>query len=221
MIHAKRPAIAGLALVAVLVGCPRSKVPTGAQPGPTGVLPPPPPWSVPTKPAERLALAGLPRVIEAHKGSFHIHAQLRIYYQGKPVVVPAGIGIEPSGTVVSPLHTHRKSGVIHIEADAPQDFTLGQFFTLWGVPLTGAEVFAERAPVPDPSRLVFADQQQIIVIYGAPPAEPLTWMSTPAPEPVPSEEAHVSPAPTATPLAMEDAHASPEPTAPPVATGSL
>jgi hypothetical protein len=38
------------------------------------------------------------------------------------------------------LHTHDESGVIHAEAPTPHDFVLGQFFDLWGQPLSRHEV---------------------------------------------------------------------------------
>ena len=35
------------------------------------------------------------------------------------------------------LHTHTPSGVIHVEAERDDAFTLGQFLTEWGVKVTG------------------------------------------------------------------------------------
>lgn len=193
MTHAKRLAIAGLTLVALLSGCPRSKLPSGVGPR-DSAFPPPPPWRVPSNSAARLASAGLPLVTDAHNGGFHIHAGLRIFFQGLPVVVPAGIGLDRQGVPVSPVHTHRDRGVIHVENPEPRDFTLGQFFALWGVPLGQAIVYADAAPVSDPSRLVFVDHQQIVVIFGSPPTAPLAWPKTS--EPADDPEDHTDPEPS-------------------------
>jgi hypothetical protein len=88
----------------------------------------------------------------------HAHAHLDVFVDGKPVVVPSGIGIdtenpgvkrfdEPDGSFayggidlcneacISPLHTHDGSGVIHTESASPEPNTLGELFTEWGVAL--------------------------------------------------------------------------------------
>jgi len=88
----------------------------------------------------------------------HVHAHLDVFVDGKPVVVPSGIGIkidnpavrrftEPDGSVayggidlcneacISPLHTHDISGIIHTESADPKPNTLGELFIEWGVPL--------------------------------------------------------------------------------------
>jgi hypothetical protein len=81
---------------------------------------------------------------------FHIHAHLAVYVNGEQRLVAAGIGIGPplrySGEVVvggscfSWLHTHDESGVIHIESPVQRTFTLGDFFDLWGLPLSSQQV---------------------------------------------------------------------------------
>ncbi|HEU4655301.1 MAG TPA: hypothetical protein VFS47_15035, partial [Steroidobacteraceae bacterium] len=38
------------------------------------------------------------------------------------------------------LHTHDNSGILHVEAPEPATFTLGQFFDIWGQPLTNTNV---------------------------------------------------------------------------------
>ena len=62
--------------------------------------------------------------------ALHVHAQLQLFKNGQPVVVPAGIGI-PGGCFYW-LHTHTADGVIHVESPVVRDFTLGQFFEIWG-----------------------------------------------------------------------------------------
>ncbi len=87
---------------------------------------------------------------ETEQLAYHIHAHLALIVDGEPVAVPAGIGIAPLGgnsgsSFVSArclywLHTHDGSGVIHVESPAGATYTLGQFFAVWGEPLTGSNV---------------------------------------------------------------------------------
>jgi hypothetical protein len=82
--------------------------------------------------------------------AYHIHAHLTIYASGARQVVPAGIGIPGPQQVVSGfveggkclywLHTHDTTGVIHIESPAQRVYTLGQFFDVWGQPLSSTQV---------------------------------------------------------------------------------
>jgi hypothetical protein len=101
----------------------------------------------------------------------HAHAHLDVFVDGKPIVVPAGIGIniddpevrrfdEPDGSVayggitlcttpcISPLHTHDSTGIIHTESASPEPNTLGQFFTEWGVDLGDSCVGEFCSPEP-------------------------------------------------------------------------
>jgi len=71
--------------------------------------------------------------------AYHIHAHLAIYASGDPQAVPAGIGI-PGGKCLYWLHTHDASGVIHVESPAQRAYTLGQFFDIWGQPLSTSQV---------------------------------------------------------------------------------
>lgn len=84
------------------------------------------------------------------KVSYHVHAHLTLFIDGKAVGVPMGIGIGPKwegiNTKVGPfievgscfmwLHTHTFDGIIHIESPTPKIYTLGQFFAVWGQPLS-------------------------------------------------------------------------------------
>lgn len=67
--------------------------------------------------------------------ALHIHAQLQIYFNGKSVPLPAGLGIADSCTYW--LHTHTADGVIHVEAPVDRNFTLGQFIDVAGMPRFG------------------------------------------------------------------------------------
>lgn len=87
--------------------------------------------------------------------AFHIHAHLRIFVNGQEKAVPYGIGIVPpyqmtadaagtpfvaGGRGIYWLHTHDTTGIIHMEAPAQVSFTLGEFFDMWGEPLTKGQV---------------------------------------------------------------------------------
>lgn len=71
--------------------------------------------------------------------AYHIHAHLAIYASGDSQAVPAGIGI-PGGKCLYWLHTHDATGVIHVESPAQHAYTLGQFFDIWGQPLSTTQV---------------------------------------------------------------------------------
>src|SRR5919204_2866518 len=69
--------------------------------------------------------------------NYHIHAHLTLYKDGKPVPLPAQVGIPYSQAISGQhyclywLHTHDASGVIHIESPTARLYTLGQFFDIW------------------------------------------------------------------------------------------
>src|SRR5438132_7158269 len=83
----------------------------------------------------RLKAINLPALYE-EGNVLHIHQHLDIFVNGKPVTVPADIGINYIAKFISPLHTHDAAGIIHVESDEVRDFTLGQFFDVWGVRFT-------------------------------------------------------------------------------------
>jgi hypothetical protein len=85
---------------------------------------------------------------------YHIHQHLAIYVGGAPKIVPYGIGIGRPWTVdqssgspfvvggscFSWLHTHAYDGIIHVESPTARLYTLGQFFDVWGQPLSSTRV---------------------------------------------------------------------------------
>ena len=79
---------------------------------------------------------------------------------GKQKVVPYGVGIadpqlQPglgtpfvaAGSCFSWLHTHAADGIIHIESPVKRTFTLGNFFDIWGQPLSATQVGPEKGKV--------------------------------------------------------------------------
>jgi hypothetical protein len=117
----------------------------------------PMPWPAPPNPMQLAQAAGLvPETAE--RLEFHVHAHLDVYIDGKQIVVPGGIGIDPSdpqvhrgiingfpayggisspcaNPCISPLHTHDATGVLHTESATQKENTLGQFFIEWNVKL--------------------------------------------------------------------------------------
>lgn len=55
------------------------------------------------------------------------------------ILLPAGIGVREDKNCLYWLHTHEEVGIIHIESPIEQDFTLGQFFDIWGKPLNATQ----------------------------------------------------------------------------------
>jgi hypothetical protein len=72
--------------------------------------------------------------------AMHIHAHLTIINNGTPVPVPAQIGILPKYQCLYWIHTHDATGEIHMESPTQRSFTLGNFFDVWGQPLTNDKV---------------------------------------------------------------------------------
>jgi hypothetical protein len=97
----------------------------------------------------------------SEKVVYHIHAHLTIFVRGKAQVIPYGIGIGPPikgvntqagpfvtvGSCFMWLHTHALDGILHIESPAQRIYTLGQFFAVWGQPLTRTRVGPARGKV--------------------------------------------------------------------------
>ncbi|MEK6929031.1 MAG: hypothetical protein AABW65_03725 [Nanoarchaeota archaeon] len=77
-----------------------------------------------TTPAHELNIGG-------HKDlALHIHSTLDIIIDGKKQFIPASIGIAQN--IMRPIHTHDGAGEVHIEGPCRRDFTIGEFFKIWG-----------------------------------------------------------------------------------------
>lgn len=114
----------------------------------------------------------------------HIHSQLSITMDGKPMKVPSQIGIDPSlwndnsldeygmqampemgMSGMAPLHTHDDSGIIHVESSINRDYTLGEFFKTWGLDLEGKTIKAtvDGKPIAEFESIVLKDGEKIIL----------------------------------------------------------
>jgi hypothetical protein len=165
----------------------------------------PPPWPpLYTGLADRLNALGLPKLNE---NIYHIHSWLHVYINGKRVAVPPNVGLDEVTGTFSSMHTHNAAtdtvpglppgagdGIIHMEADTPYAYTLGQFFAVWGVRFTDSELGPYKAGngnvlqvyfngklVKDPVNQVLHEHNNISVGYGKPgsfPKEPpVHWPS--------------------------------------------
>jgi hypothetical protein len=119
----------GIVVFALATNRPAS-TPTGTAPGlQTGA----PPWSPDNVNLRaRLEADGL-QVLTAEGQVQHTHQHLDLFVDGQPVLIPADIGIDRVHLILSPIHTHDATRIIHVESPIVREFTLGEFFDVWGV----------------------------------------------------------------------------------------
>jgi hypothetical protein len=143
----------------------------------------PGPWGPGTEGVvERATEMGFPELSET---AFHIHAHLSVYVNGKRQTIPNNIGADPEQQFLTSLHTHDERGVVHIEAARPFPFTVGQFFTTWGVKFTPTQLGAYRSSkelvletwvngkkVPNGVNHVFKSHDRVVVGFGEPDSFP-------------------------------------------------
>ena len=123
-------------------------------------------WPRPTRAQqlENLRRAGVPFMDGSHSTSqLHIHVYVTIRHDGRPVVMPANIGIVDGRMAV--LHTHAEDGTIHIEGPVGNTYTLGQFFAVWGVSLAGAKVYHQGKLLPNPASHTLVDRQNLRIEF--------------------------------------------------------
>ncbi|MFL5768086.1 MAG: hypothetical protein ACJ758_09630 [Actinomycetota bacterium] len=185
--------VALVAVVAFLVFNNNQTSTPKAQPGQlTGLNDGPPPWPVEINGLyQRLQAIGLPPQAVEGQG-LHSDQHLDIYVDGQPIQIPQGVGIPPGykadpGTTptdfISILHTHDTSGIVHVEAPSVTQYTLGEFFDVWGVKFTPQclgnlcetkdktiEVFVNgKLQTGDPTKVSFSLEplsQEIVLAYG-------------------------------------------------------
>ena len=73
-------------------------------------------------------------------GRVHIHQHVVLLDHGKPVPIPDNVGQVPARGCLYWLHTHTPDGVIHVESPQARTFTLGDFFAVWGQPVSRTQV---------------------------------------------------------------------------------
>jgi hypothetical protein len=155
----RRSALAALALLFVLPGCGGSDdaAPTSSP----AIAPAIPPLALPSALDDNRQIGEVfwPNGATATGGNgqpvgglacgavdttFHVHAHLSIFLNGRALAIPANVGIVAAtperGACVYLLHTHDLSGKLHLEGPAPTTYTLGQFFAVWGQTLSRNDV---------------------------------------------------------------------------------
>lgn len=105
----------------------------------------------------------------------HWHTSLSIILDGAVRVLPAEIGIrlDASPPCLYWIHTHVNRGIIHVEAPVPKEYTLADFFAVWGAALGPDRLLDHEGPVvayvdgarftADPGTIVLRDGQAIVL----------------------------------------------------------
>jgi hypothetical protein len=129
---------------------------------------------------------------DAQEGQrIHIHQHLVILDHGKPVSIPARVGIPTGKRCLYWVHTHTPDGIIHIEAPKDRSFTLGDFFNVWGQPLSRSSAAAARAGKHekmkvwlngkaysrDPRTIPLVAHADIVIQVGPPFSKPVAFTS--------------------------------------------
>lgn len=102
----------------------------------------------------------------------HIHVTLVTVWNGQPEFLTANIGI--TDDCMRPTHTHDDSSAIHIEGSDDKEYTVGDFFDVWGAesPALRPNAHVENVslngqPFTDDYRdIVFEDGDRIVVAFG-------------------------------------------------------
>jgi hypothetical protein len=124
----------------------------------------------------------------------HVHTHLAIFYHGVLMQVPPYLGFAataPGQGCLYWIHTHDGSGIIHIEAgsvNSPNggNYTLGNFFDIWGEQLARTRVGPFEGPVTafvngspyngDLSQIPLRSHQQIVLEVGRPVVPPPNYV---------------------------------------------
>jgi hypothetical protein len=79
-------------------------------------------------------------VCETMVQTYHVHTHLAVVLNGQLLTIPQNLGQVPA-TATQPgcfyhIHNHDMGGRIHVESSAPFQPTLGNWFHVWGQPLS-------------------------------------------------------------------------------------
>ena len=152
-------------------------------------------WPRPADDAMELTRTAGLEPLRIEGSEYHVHVHLDVFKDGRPVIVPGGIGINiddpgvkrfenPAGPgyggiqspcenpCISPLHTHDPDGVIHTESTTPTPNTLGEFLIEWAVTLPGdAKVYVDGVEHRgDIATIELTDMLEIAIVMGQPPS---------------------------------------------------
>jgi hypothetical protein len=203
-----RALIAGLVLALVAYGCGSdNSAPSSPEPGPP---PAPSTDTIQLQPAMTVGTHVFADGSTAQGGTgqdvdgipcanplvdtYHIHVHLSLIFDGAQATVPIAVGIKDpaylsdverfanGGSCIYWIHTHDESGIVHVEAPQSGTYTLGQFFDIWGEPLSTTNVAGHEGAQTiyvdgqvydgDPREIVLAPQMQITIEVGTPISPP-------------------------------------------------
>jgi hypothetical protein len=117
----------------------------------------------------------------------HIHAHLDIFINGSAFTIPSDVGRIPDHCIYW-VHTHDQKGIIHIESPEERNFTLGEFFDIWGKNFSNNQIFDNTVEESDNNilsvyvngkkisagtdygQITINAHDEIAIIYGKPPA---------------------------------------------------
>ena len=129
------------------------------------------------------------RCDRAEGAVFHIHQHLALFDHGRPVTIPEDVGRPIEGQCLYWLHTHTPDGIIHIEAPLFRTFTLGNFFDIWGQPLSRTaagpariaagqlRVYVDGSPYRgDPRKIELAQHTDLVLEAGPPYRAPVAFL---------------------------------------------
>ncbi|HEU4622901.1 MAG TPA: hypothetical protein VFS42_11825 [Burkholderiaceae bacterium] len=162
-------------------------------------------------PAGPTATGGRGQVVEGigcglTGSAYEAHAHLSIIQDGQQLAVPGNIGVVGEGGLRTPtgslsgckyaIHTNDASGKIHVTAATPSTYTLGQFFAIWGEPLSTTNVAGLNGPVTayindngaltqysgNLADIELANGRQITLVVGSTPNEIPTYVWTDPPK---------------------------------------
>lgn len=148
-----------------------------------------PPWPVPTDVRHLAQLADLPLFTKPIHVTVSYVTHLDILDGQQRVTIPKGIGTGRAGRV--PIYS-KQGGTIQIAGDLNDQFTLGEFFTMWGVHLSSTcvgglcadahhalQFYVEGVSYQgNPADIPLDANQEIAIVYGnpnnmpSPPANP-------------------------------------------------
>ena len=156
----------------------------------------------PLAPITTAAKGGTVQGVQCNSGeqaAYHIHTHLAVYVNGVLRPISPGIGtVAPvaqqtaNGVFYSAsscyywLHVHAQDGVIHVESPTSSTYTLGQFFAIWGQPLSKTQVgpasgkltvYVNGKPYTgDPAAIALGSREDIQLDVGTPvPPTAVDW----------------------------------------------
>jgi hypothetical protein len=174
--HLVAAALVGAALAACSAGTPPPPTHAPTQPAASqpGASQPRETQPAPT-PSESAAISEIDCDLGGHDDAYHIHSLVVVKVDGQVLAPPANIGI--SNECMYWVHTHASDGIVHVEAPANVNPTLGDVLYLWeeSYPddavlaaareaIAAGEVTVNDQPISsDPLDLVLADQMRIVL----------------------------------------------------------